>query len=117
MNNKIIIATTTFFLLISFVTLSLIERNQADINTKNVWMLYFENPKDNSLNFVIENHSNSDNFHWKILSDKDVVKESDAIVANGSIKTIPLSITDTQNKKMTISVTSNNNTKEIYKSF
>ncbi|MDD5396792.1 MAG: hypothetical protein PHW24_01895 [Candidatus Moranbacteria bacterium] len=115
-NSKIIITAFSFFVLISFVFLSLVEKKQADINTKNVWMTYFKNPKDASLDFAIENHSKNNNFHWQILSDKTLVNQGDVTVKLGETKTLPVSLSDTQNKKITISVTSSdNNKKEIYK--
>ncbi|HBI33665.1 MAG TPA: hypothetical protein DEA43_03540 [Candidatus Moranbacteria bacterium] len=116
MNNRLIILATSFFLLTSFVFLSVIEKKQADINTKNVWMIYFENPKDKSLNFTIENHSLSTNFHWEILADKDSVTQGNSVIANGAKKTIPVSSDGITNKKITVIITSDGNTKEIYKS-
>ncbi len=119
MSNKIIIISTTLFLLVSFIFLSVEEKKQADINTKNVWMTYFLAPKDSSLNFSIENHSSHTNFHWQILSDKDVSKEGDVTVSLGKTVTIPvtLSPTDSAGKKITISVTTDGEKKEIYKIF
>lgn len=116
MNNKIIILAISFFLLISFVYLSLTEKRQADINTKNVWMTYFENPKDSSLDFTIENHSSNTEFHWQILSDKDVIKNGDAVISNGKTQKISANIPDTANKKIIITVSTGEEKKEIYKS-
>jgi len=116
MNNRIIILTTIVFFLISGIFLSAVERKQADLNSKNIWMLYFADPKSDSLDFTLENHSKSLNFHWTVLSDKTTLREGDITISNGQTKTIPLSIADTQNKKITVSVTdANNNKKEIYK--
>src|SRR6266702_4571803 len=104
-NNRLIIIATGFFLLASFIFLSVIEKKQADINTKNIWSLYFENPKDNSLNFTVENHSNKTNFHWQILSDKTVADQGDLIIQLGTTKTVQIPAFDTANKKITIAVT------------
>ena len=107
-------------LLISFIFLSVVEIKQADINSKNIWTLYFSNPKDNSLNFTLENHSQNKVFHWQILLDKTVVTEGDSTVLLGDTKNIPVpkDNIDLSNKKITISVTDiNNNKKEIYKNF
>lgn len=117
MNNKFIILATTFFLLSSFIFLSVVERKEADINAKNVWLLYFENPKSNSLNFTIENHSTETNFHWQILSDKSPANQGDVDIKPGETKTIPVLQADVANKKITIVVTAGNNKKEIYKNF
>ena len=118
MNNKTIIFGTIIFLLLSFVFLSVIEIKQSNINAKNIWTLYFSEPKNESLDFTIENHSQNKVFHWQILLDKIVVTEGDSTVALGDIKTIPIpkDDIDLSNKKITISVTDiNNNKKEIYK--
>lgn len=116
MNNKVIILTTSFFILVSFIFLATIERKQADINTKNIWMLYFENPESNSLDFTVENHTPNTNFHWQILADKTVVRQGDLNIKLGAKKTVPVLLADTDGKKITISVTgSENGNKEVYK--
>lgn len=115
MNNKLIIIATSFFLLASFIFLSITERRQSNINTKNVWMIYFENPKDNSLNFTIENHSTETNFHWQILTDKSVTNQGDAVIKIGETKKIAVSPTNITDKKISIIVTAGENKKEIYK--
>ncbi len=116
MNNKIIIFATCFFLLVSFVFLSITERKQSDINTKETWSLYFENPKDKNLDFIIENHSSQENFHWEIFSDKEKIKTGDEKIETGKTKKIPLSMIQSAGKKIIISVTSGNERKkEIYK--
>lgn len=117
MNNKIIIISTCAFLLISFMFLSWTENKQADINTKKIWMVYFENPKDESLNFKIENHSKNTVFGWQINENGNVLKEGAVTIENGETKKIPVLISpaDTANKKITISVTSKEEKKEIYK--
>jgi hypothetical protein len=116
MNNKLIIIATSFFILVSFIFLAIVEKKQADINTKNVWMIYFENPKDNSLNFTIENHSSNTNFHWQALSDNSPANQGDQTINLGESKTIPVSISDINNKKISIVViTGKEDKKEIYK--
>jgi len=120
MNNKIIPITILGMLLISFVFLSIVEIKQADINSKNIWVLYFSDPQSGSLDFSIENHSQNKIFHWQILLDKIIVTEGDSVIMLGDTKTItvPTSNTDLSNKKITISVTdSNSNKKEVYKNF
>lgn len=114
-NNKLIIIAISFFLFVSFVFLSAIERKQSDINRAETWMVYFENPKDNSFDFKIENRSSETDFHWEIFSDKDRLKEGDAKISTGEIKKIPANISDFKNKKITIFVTAGEKKKEIYK--
>jgi hypothetical protein len=115
MNNKTIIAATLGMLFVSFVVLSAFEWQQADMNNKNIWFLYFASPKGDSLDFVIENHSSSSNFHWQILSDKTVISENEATITKGETKTIPVSVESVANKKITILVTADDNKKDIYK--
>lgn len=106
--------------LVSFVFLSVVEKKQSNVNSKNIWTLYFPDPKSGSLDFTIENHSQNKVFHWQILLDKIVVTEGDSTVSLGDTKTIPVPKDgiDLSNKKITISVIDvNNNKKEIYKNF
>lgn len=120
MNNKTIIFTTIIFLLTSFVFLSFVEKKQANMNNQNIWMLYFIDPKSHSLDFAIENHSQTNTFHWQISLDKKIVTESDSIIAPGETKTITIPTDEKVNlsdKKITISVTADNFKKEIYKNF
>ena len=118
MSNRIIIITILGMILASFVFLSVVEIKQSNINNKNIWMLYFSDPKGSSLDFTIENHSPNKIFHWQILLDKTLITEGDSIVSLSDIKTIyvPKDGIDLSNKKITISVSdSSNNKKEIYK--
>lgn len=115
MNNKTIILSTIGFLFVSFIFLAFTENRQQDPNSQNWWAIYFENPKNNSLNFVIENHSSSESFQWEIAADKDAVTQGTANIKKGASKTIPISSKDISNKKITITVTSSSNKKEIYK--
>ena len=119
MSNKLIIISTSLFLLVSFVYLSVQEKKQADINTKNLWMTYFNNPKDSSLDFTIENHSDHTSFHWQILTDTAVTNEGDTSLSLGESKKIPVSMSsdETTGKKITISVTTDDENKQIYKTF
>lgn len=119
MNNKLIIFSTIFFLLISFVFLSSAERKTADINNQNIWMIYFENPQNQTLDFKIENHASISSFHWQVSINKNAVKQGNATVNLGETRKIPVSLSggDFANKKITVTVTSDNKTKEIYKNF
>ncbi len=120
MSNKIIITLTLFFLMVSFIFLATVERKKANLDSQNIWMLYFNDPKSDSLDFKIENHSTDNTFHWKILINKAVAKEGDAIIGLGETKNISIAATKASvaNSKITISVTDQkNNAKEVYKSF
>jgi hypothetical protein len=95
----------------------MVEMKQVDLSTKNIWTLYFSDPKTDSLDFTIDNHSNRENFHFEILAGKTKVYDGDVTVSNGATKIIPVSISDITNKKIIISVTIGDNKKEIYKNF
>lgn len=119
MNNRIIIAATLGMLLISFIFLSAFETKQADINKQNIWFVYFTDPKNDSLDFSIENHSQNEFFHWQIMADKKLVVENDASVLPGETKTItiPKDNIDLSKRKLSIIVIAGDNKKEIYKNF
>ncbi len=106
-------------MLLSFVFLSAVESRNTNLNNNNVWMLYFADPKSDSLDFVIENHSQSTAFGYEILIDKKVVIDSNLSVSLDEIKTVPIpkDNLDLSNRKITITVTAGDNKKEIYKNF
>lgn len=115
MNNKTIIYTTIGLLFLSFVFLSFIEQKKQNIDSQDWWVLYYENPKSASLDFTIENHSESESFHWEIFTDKIKAKEGDITIKKGQQKTIPVSATGIESKRILTTVTSDKNKKEIYK--
>lgn len=119
MQNKIIITLFIGLTFISFSFLIYTETKNKDLNSRNLWFLYFANPKDLSLDFNIENHTNNTNFHYEILLDKTTIQKSDLTITKNETKTIhPSNIDTTANKKITIKVTDTaNTTKEIYKTF
>lgn len=69
MSSKIIIIATLFFLIVSFSILFVIEAKNHDPDYKKSWsVVYFENPRDNSLDFVIENHQGEKiKYDYKVL--------------------------------------------------
>lgn len=93
--------------------LSWSERKQADINSKNIWMIYFQNPKSDSLNFIIENHSDKKDFEYTIFEDKNALRQEKLSVQKGEAKLIQIS--ERQSGKFTVQVRNNGNKKEIYK--
>ncbi len=103
--------------LFSAIWLSHISQKQMDPDyQKNWWTLSFDDPKDNSVNFVIANHSSQKTFHWKIMINKKTIKEGDLEVETGKTRTVPVSSANIKDSKITISVTDQeNNKKEIYK--
>ena len=60
MSSKIIIIATVILLITSFSVLFVIEAKNHDYDYNKAWSVaYFENPRDNSLDFAIENHEGS----------------------------------------------------------
>lgn len=112
MSNRIIISLI-IFLIISFFYLAYTEQSQR--NSGDWWALYFENPKSDNLDFVIENHSDKTNFHWEILADKEAIKNDDIKIMKSDKKSINITDLNDSNKKITILVSNGDGKKEIYK--
>lgn len=88
-----------------------------DYNT-DWWVLYFEDPKSQSLNFTIENHSSKNNFHWEVLEKKNKLQEGDVQLSKGNKKDISIDIPPKSDKKITVRISADNiETKEIYKNY
>jgi|GEM_PF-1329899 len=120
LGEKFIILALLGMMLPSFMFLSAVESKNTNLNNNNVWMLYFTDPKSDSLDFMIENHSKNSDFRYEILIDKKVVIDSKLSVPLGETKTVPIpkETLDLSNRKITITVADgNSNKKEIYKSF
>jgi len=111
-NQKIIIVSLAFFLLASFVFLSCTERQQHQLNDG--WFLYFENPKDNSLNFTIENYTDNPEFEWKLSADNDLIKSEKINIKSKEKKAIEIGENDLKGK-VKIEVKQEGNEKQIYK--
>jgi hypothetical protein len=112
---KKIIISLILFLFLSFIFLAYTETKQENPQSQNWWVIYFTNPKDSNLDFVIENNSNKTNFHYEILSDKNNLEEKDIEIGKGIKKEIPVNINDTSDKKITIRVSIGDDIREIYK--
>ncbi len=69
MSSKIIIIATILLLIISFSVLFVIEAKNHDLDYKKSWsVVYFDNPGDNSIDFVIENHlGEKTEYNYEIL--------------------------------------------------
>jgi hypothetical protein len=120
MSNKTIIIFLASFLFLSFGFLAYTETRQASPQSQNWWVIYFANPKDSSLDFMIENNSDQTTFHYTVSSDKDVLKEADIEINKGVKQEINLTKSDfanLSNKKITIRITASDENKEIYKNF
>lgn len=115
--ENVIILSLIMFMAFSFLYLAYTEQKQRDLNSYNIWELYFEDPKSDNLNFVIENHSDKTNFHWAVSSDTEKFEEGDAKMAKGQSAKINLSDIESAGKKITITISDGKDKKEIYKIF
>jgi hypothetical protein len=118
MQQKKIIVFLIILFILSSAYLSFVAKNYIDPNYgKNWWAIYFENPKGNDLNFVIENHSDKNSFHYVILNGNDKAEEKDVLVDKSGIVNIKPALANTVAGKITIQVISGDEKKEIYKNF
>ena len=106
------------FLIILFIASSVwlfhaSQKSTDSNNSESWWALYFENPNDSSLNFVIENHSDKTDFHWKLTDGKNVFEENEVKIEKG--KTTNISVDGAVSGKNIIEVELGKEKKEIYK--
>lgn len=117
MSNKSIILSLIIFLLFSLGFLAYTETQQQSPTSQNWWVVYFSNPKDESLDFVIENNSNETIFHYKILDEKNnLLKGENTQIAKGTQKEIS-PIENLGSKKIIIQISAGDEKREIYKNF
>jgi hypothetical protein len=90
---------------------------QTDPNlNENWWLLNFNNPKSNSLNFTIENHSNQTHFHWQVVENGQTLEQGDVQIKKGAYQEITASGVQASGRA-DIQVTSGNSKEDIYKNF
>ncbi|MDO8529378.1 MAG: hypothetical protein Q7S18_01790 [bacterium] len=116
MSSKIIIIFLIVFLIASFGFLAYTESNQQNPQNQNWWVVYFQNPKDESMNFTIKNNSDQKNFHWEVLKDKNKIQKGDVEIEKGNKEIVEINLDKPENK-ITVKITSENESKEIYKVF
>ena len=114
-SKKIIILLVSLFVITSAYLFFVDSRDNSLDFQKNWWIVYFNDPKGNALDFVIENHSDRNSFRWKILDGKNVLSEDDASIDKGSQKSIAVPTENFSDKKITIQVSDGIEKKEIYK--
>jgi capsular polysaccharide biosynthesis protein len=115
--KKLIIFIVILFIL-SSLWLTFVSKNLNNPDyQKNWWTVYFSNPKSDNLDFVIENHSDNAKFHWEVFDDKIKVSESDSIIEKGDARKLDINPTvgKIENKKITITVSSGDEEREIYR--
>lgn len=118
MNQRtIILFTAILFISVSFFLFYVSDKNMDPANNKDWWSLSFENPKDNSLDFSVDNFSKVSQFKWEIYADKNKIAEGSVEAVKGEKKNINPGVAGESGKKMTITVYSGEDKKEIYKNF
>ncbi|MCX6763755.1 MAG: hypothetical protein NTZ97_03440 [Candidatus Moranbacteria bacterium] len=114
--KKIIIFIAVLFILSSVFLFFISDRYLNSEAQKDWWSAYFVNAKDASLNFVIENHSQNNNFHWEVSKDNNKLNEGDVNISKGDMKSIDLNNINATGK-IIIDVSDGTDKKEIYKNF
>jgi len=106
MSSKIIIIATVVLLIASFSALFAVELKNHDPDYKKSWsVVYFDNPRDNSLDFAIENHEGKKmEYDYRILvSDKKIAGDKIEIEKGAQQKIVPVLDLD-ENSSASISV-------------
>jgi hypothetical protein len=85
MSSKIIIIALVILLLASISVLFVIEAKNHNYDYNKAWsVIYFENPRDNSLDFAIENHESVDvEYGYKVLANDDKLIEGSMNIKAG----------------------------------
>jgi hypothetical protein len=114
--KKLIIFISILFVLCSGYLFWVSDQGLKSDDGKDWWALYFENPKNDSLNFVIENYSSSSDFHWTVSENNQKISEGDAKVKSGETRNIQPQ-TENLTGKISVTVSNGKEKKEIYKNF
>jgi hypothetical protein len=118
MPNKPIIISLIIFLLLSFGFLAYTQTRQQSPASQNWWVVYFTNPKGDSLDFVVENNSNENMFHWEALADKSTFDKGDVEIKKGEKKEIKIIRPDIESFariRFGLVVSNGNENRELYK--
>jgi len=119
MSSKIIIIATVIFLIASFSVLFVIEAKNHNYDYKKAWsVVYFENPRDNSLDFAIENHEGVDaSYQYQVLLNGNKEIDSSVDVKAGARQAISpvLDIDENQNSRVEVDVKFKDTNYKIYK--
>ncbi|MFH0929975.1 MAG: hypothetical protein V1814_01850 [Candidatus Moraniibacteriota bacterium] len=120
MSSKIIIIATVVLLIVSFSVLFVIEAKNHDYDYKKAWsVVYFENPRNNSLDFAVENHEGEKSeYGYKIfVGDDKVIDEKVEIEAGAKQKILPVIPSEKlKGNKILIDVSYKDTDYKIYKS-
>ncbi|MFA6285513.1 MAG: hypothetical protein WC643_03235 [Parcubacteria group bacterium] len=119
MSSKIIIIATVVLLIASFSVLFVVEAKNHDLDYKKAWsVVYFENPRDDSLDFAVENHEGEKyEYGYKIfVGDDKVIDEKVEIEAGAKQKISPVIPSEKlEGSKVLVDVNYKNTEYKIYK--
>ena len=106
MSSKIIIIATIILLIVSFSVLFVVETKNHDYDYKKAWsVVYFENPRDNSLDFTIENHEGKKMvYDYEILIDGKKLSENKIEIEKGAKQRIVPVLDSGKNSGVNISI-------------
>lgn len=117
MSQKILIAI--FFIFFAASTVFLFWQNERELDpnyNKSWWTLAFTNPQESdNLSFIVENHSDQNNFRYQIVVDKKTLFEETLEIKRGETKTISPSVIAVPNTRTFVIVESEKEKKEIYR--
>jgi len=118
-SRKIIIFSIALFVIASSYLFFVDSRDNSLDFQKDWWVIYFEDPKNLSLNFSIENHSDKKDFKYEIFDGKNKIDNGEAVISKGETKSIILDqkVGHIENGKITITVSDGVEKKEIYKNY
>lgn len=113
MSQKTILPYLIFFLFISFAYLAWTEKQQHE---PDFWVVYFADPKSQSLDFVIKNDDGDKDFHWSVSSGKNKpYLEENVMIKKGGSVTVPVNMDFSETKEITIRVNDGLTTRELSK--
>lgn len=108
-----------FFTFFTVSALFLFWQNERELDpdyNKSWWTLAFAVPREQAnISFTIENHSDKNNFQYKIIANKETIAEETLKIKRGETKTIFPSLTATPDIRTSVIVTTGKEQKEIYK--
>ena len=115
-HQKIIILFLAVLLVTNFSWLAYQEKQQHRL--QNQWFLYFQNPADQSLDFVIENYTTDNNFEWVIRQNEKIIQKSATKINNQEKKDIAVNLNPEKfSGKIIILVKHQGKSQNIYKIF
>lgn len=114
--KKLILVSLLLFVASALVLFWQSDRELDPDQGKNWWTLSFALPnQEESLSFVIENHSDQTNFSYEIAVGKEIISKKSFIAKRGEKTTITPPSIAKQNERVKITVTTGTEKKEIYR--